>query len=56
MGGVGWEESFPYKEYEVHEGTELDFSLVAGALADFTFFLTFLVLDRGISPPSHHLT
>ena len=31
-GGVGWEELFPHKEDEVHEGTELDCSVLDGAL------------------------
>ena len=33
--GVGWEESIPNKENEVHEGPELDCSEVAGALGVF---------------------
>ena len=35
-GGVGWEESVPHKEDKVHEGPELNCSLVAGALDVFT--------------------
>ena len=35
-GGVGWEESVPQEEDKVHEGPELDCSLVAGALGVFT--------------------
>ena len=34
--GVSWEESVPHREYEVHEGPELDCSLVASALGVFT--------------------
>ena len=33
--GVGWEESVPHEEDEVHEGPELDCSAVAGALGIF---------------------
>ena len=35
-GGVGWEKSVPHKEDEVHEGPELDYSPVVGALGVFT--------------------
>ena len=34
-GGVGWEESVPHEEDEVHEGLELDCSVVASALGVF---------------------
>ena len=34
-GGVGWGESVLHKEDEVHEGPELDCSVVAGALGVF---------------------
>ena len=33
--GVGWEESVPHEEDEVHEGLELDCSVVASALGVF---------------------
>ena len=34
-GGVGWEESVPHKEDEVHEGPEMNCSAVVGTLGVF---------------------
>ena len=34
-GGVSWENSVPHEEDKVHEGLELDCSLVAGVLGVF---------------------